>query len=97
MKNIVLTLTFILTTILSGYGQVINAVNWNYESKVIDNETFLISTATIKEGYHFSSQFLEGEGPIATEINFTPNSNYKLIGKSKELSKSYTEYDDILK
>ena len=95
IKNIIVLLSLIFLTTICGWAQVINALTWDFKAEIEENETYLISTATIKKGYHINSQFLGNDGPISTEINFTPNKNYKLVGKNKELSKTITKFDEV--
>ncbi len=76
-----------------GFSQVYDPVDWEYSVEQNGNEATLIFTASIEEGWHVYSQILESEdGPIATEVTFTPNPNYELVGKTTE-SKTYKEYD----
>lgn len=76
-----------------GFSQVYDPVDWEYSVEQNGTEATLIFTASIEEGWHVYSQILESDdGPVATEVTFTPNPNYELIGKTTE-SKTYKEYD----
>ena len=92
MKNIFLAIFTFLVSV-SGFSQIYDPVDWSFTVEQNGNGTFLVSTATIEEGWHVYSQVLESDdGPVATEFNFKPNSNYEKVGKNLE-SKTYKEYD----
>ena len=92
MKNFIASIILALSAFV-GFSQVYDPVDWEYSVEQKGNEATLIFTATIEEGWHVYSQVLESEeGPIATEVTFTPNPNYELVGKTTE-SKTYNEYD----
>lgn len=63
-----------------------NPVKWSFTSKDAGNcQVDLIFTATIDDGWFTYSQFLESEdGPVATQLTFSPAPGYKLVGKAKE-------------
>lgn len=76
-----------------GFSQIYDPVDWSFSVEQNGKEATLIFTATIEKGWHVYSQTLESdEGPVATEVAFTPNPNYELVGKTTE-SKTYNEYD----
>ena len=92
MKNFIASIILALSAFV-GFSQVYDPVDWKYSLEQNGNEATLIFTATIEKGWHVYSQVLESEdGPIATEVTFTPNPNYELLGKTTE-SKTYNEYD----
>jgi len=92
MKNLITTIILAFAAFV-GYSQVYDPVDWEYSVEQNGTEATLIFTASIEEGWHVYSQILESDdGPVATEVTFTPNPNYELIGKTTE-SKTYKEYD----
>lgn len=92
MRNLVTSLLFTLFA-FAGFSQLHDPVDWSSEVIQDGNEATLIMKGIIDEGWHVYSQVLESEdGPIATEVTFTENANYELVGKVTE-SKTYKEYD----
>jgi len=63
-----------------------NPVKWSFSAKDAGNcQVDLIFTGTIDDGWFTYSQFLESEdGPVPTQITFSPGPGYKLVGKAKE-------------
>jgi thiol:disulfide interchange protein len=64
----------------------ITAAKWNYSHNLLDNgEVELSMHASITEGWHLYSQFLDAlEGPLATYITFEENDAIEKIGTSTE-------------
>ena len=60
-----------------------------------EHEAKLIFTASLDEGWHIYSQFLEQGGPLPTTFKFIPDKDYLLKGKVKEESAPVKSYDDI--
>ena len=70
MKKLLVTL-FLLMSVLS-FAQIFNPVEWDFSYKRLsDNEIELQFKATIDEGWHVYSQFIEDDGPVPTELIFT--------------------------
>lgn len=68
-----------------------NIVQWNSTFKKQNSE--LLLSATIQEGWHMYSQFVdENAGPVATSFEFSPTSNIVLVGKVVEPT-PIAEYD----
>jgi thiol:disulfide interchange protein DsbD len=83
MKKLLVTL-FLLMSVLS-FAQIFNPVEWDFSYKRLsDNEIELQFKATIDEGWHVYSQFIEDDGPVPTELTFTTEGGYSLIGTTKE-------------
>lgn len=62
--------------------------------KISDCEYDLKFDAKIDDGWHLYSLKPVKEGPNPTAFEFTPNSNYELVGKVKE-SKTIKEFDKV--
>jgi hypothetical protein len=67
-------------------------VTWKNSIVEIEGKKHIKMEATIKNGWHLYSQFIEGDGPVPTSFTFTESKNYSLIGKVKE-EKAKTTYD----
>ena len=67
-------------------GQVQNPVKWEAKySELPNGEAEIIVTASIEKGWHTYSQNISPDaGPVPTTVNFSPGSNYEMIGKSIE-------------
>lgn len=58
-------------------------INWEFSYNSKSNEVEL--TATLDEGWHLYSQFIDNDlGPIPTSILFKTSDCFELIGKTKE-------------
>jgi len=99
MKKIFI-LFFTLLSVISS-AQIFNPVTWDFSQKqVSDNEIELQFKATIDEGWHLYSQFIEDDGPVPTEFTFTTEGGYSLVGIPKEgvpIEEFDTNFDMILK
>ncbi len=84
MKRLILFL-FALIPFL-GSSQTLNPVKWEVKFNELPNsEGEIIITAKIDKGWHIYSQNISPDaGPIPTSFNFSPGSNFELIGKTIE-------------
>jgi len=98
MKKIFILFFTLLSVITS--AQIFNPVTWDFSQKqVSDNEIELQFKATIDEGWHLYSQFIEDDGPVPTEFTFTEG-GYSLVGSPKEgipIEEFDPNFDMILK
>src|SRR5690606_29501747 len=53
--------------------------------------------ATIENGWHVYSQFIEEGGPQPTSFSFAPSSQYSLVGKVTESPKAISAFDPNFK
>ena len=86
MKKVFTSATLLLLALFS-YGQILEPVHWDFQTKqVSDNEFDLIFTAKIDDGWTIYSQFLEGEdGPVPTAFYFEEKEkHYSKVGKVEE-------------
>jgi thiol:disulfide interchange protein DsbD len=104
IKNIFFTIIFCLfaNTFLKaqlGLSSPVLHAHWKFSTKKItDCEYDLIFTVTLDKGWHtFSVQKIKGAEleVFATQIIFTPNNNYSLIGNLTE-TKPTPEYDKTI-
>ncbi len=74
-----------------------NPIKWSFTAKDAGNcQVDLIFTGTLEEGWCTYSQFLESEdGPVATTLNFTAGTHYKLVGKATEGGEIIKTHDAI--
>ncbi|WP_299712113.1 thioredoxin family protein [uncultured Tenacibaculum sp.] len=90
---------FLLAIFISyaGFSQILDPVKWKTKTeKLSDTEYYLISTATIDQGWHLYAQEIPKGGPIATSFSFQPNDNYELVGETIE-DVGITEDDKVFK
>ena len=68
------------------FGQGMNPVKWEAKyNELPNNEAEIIVIATIEKGWHTYSQNISPDvGPVPTTVNFSPGSDYEMIGKSTE-------------
>jgi len=71
-------------------------VKWDFKvASVTGDEATLVFTATLDEGWHIYSQFLEEDGPLPTTFTLAPSPDYAPVGKVKEESPGVKSYNDI--
>jgi thiol:disulfide interchange protein DsbD len=69
-------------------------VKWSFSARNISpGESELVMTATIDEGWHLYSQFIDEGGPVATSFTFDSSSDYSIEGKVEEKSKVIETFD----
>ena len=82
-KGLLLLISIFLINV--SFAQVLEPVKWKMDSRVSgDNEVELIFSATIDDGWHLYSQFIEEGGPIATSFGFDESDKFELLGKTAE-------------
>ncbi|MFM2291563.1 MAG: hypothetical protein RIS29_1376 [Bacteroidota bacterium] len=93
MKRLFLSITFIAIAIVS-FGQIENPVTWSFSSRNTGaDESELVISATIDNGWHMYSQFIGEGGPVPTSFKFTPSADYELVGKVKEVTKATKAFE----
>ncbi len=64
-------MAFVFSTEVNAQNEVLDPVKWDYEVLAVDsNEITIKFKATIEEGWKVYSQFIKGDGPIPTSVNF---------------------------
>jgi len=78
----------------SGDSGILNPVTWTAKAVSLSNGEYELQlTATMEQGWHVYSQFLQSnEGPVATTFDFTLPTGIERIGKVAE-DKPETKYD----
>ena len=99
MKKIFILFFTLLSVITS--AQIFNPVSWDFSQKqVSDNEIELQFKATIDDGWYLYSQFIGDDGPVPTDLTFTSEGGYSLVGNPKEgepIEEFDPNFDMILK
>ena len=76
-------------------AQIERPVTWKFSTTPGENGQVLVQfTATIDDGWHLYSQFIEDGGPIPTGFYFDDAVGYKTAGKVKELGSIHKGYDE---
>ena len=94
MKKLLLVLTGIVMS-MGLWAQQLDPVRWTYSVKETSaTEAELVFTAKLDAGWHLYSQYTDPNGPLAIVFEFTPSSDYQLVGKVRE-PKPHEEMDEI--
>jgi thiol:disulfide interchange protein len=96
MRFHVIALFLLFTTPV--ISQIVQPVHWTFEATPVEGDEYdLVATAKLEKGWNIYSQFLSGDdGPIKTEFNFKPTSQYSLVGSSREVSDhKHSGYDKM--
>ena len=92
MKKILSLLLFVGLAWAS-MAQIMDPVKWTFQVKDLnENESELVFTAQLDEGWHLYSQHTDPNGPIGISFEFTPSKDYALKGKVSE-PKPHEEFD----
>lgn len=92
MKKILSLLLFVGLAWAS-MAQIMDPVKWTFQVKDLnENESELVFTAQLDEGWHLYSQHTDPNGPIGISFEFTPSKDYALEGKVSE-PKPHEEFD----
>jgi len=91
---------FLITTVFSAFGQILEPVKWTMEQKHVNGDEFeLVFKAKIDDGWKVYSQYLESDdGPIRTSFNFDKGDHFELIGKTEEAAANRKKvFDEVFK
>ena len=92
MKKI-LSFMLVLSLALMATAQIQDPVKWSFSVKDLnENESELVFTAQLDQGWHLYSQHTDPNGPFPIAFEFTPSSDYKRIGGVSE-PKPHEEFD----
>lgn len=103
MKKLGVILLLVLGLITHSNAQMTgwqDKVSWSFSvEKINDSEAYIVATAKLKTGWHvFSVNHDPAKADFtgyATVFKFTPNKNYKLVGKLVDGKKPITHNDDL--
>ena len=69
-------------------------VRWSFETvNKGKHEAELTFTATVNDGWHIYSQFIDSGGPIPTSFTLIPDTDYNQVGKVVEPKDPVKAYD----
>ena len=92
MKKI-LSFMLVLSLALMATAQIQDPVKWSFSVKDLnENESELVFTAQLDQGWHLYSQHTDPNGPFPIAFEFTPSADYKRIGGVSE-PKPHEEFD----
>ncbi|WP_267298415.1 protein-disulfide reductase DsbD family protein [Parachryseolinea silvisoli] len=88
------SLMFVLIPLAFASAQVHKPVKWSFVSVPgKGSEATLMITATLEDGWHIYSQYIEEGGPLPTTISFSASQDYTLVDKVKEEGMAVKSYD----
>lgn len=94
LRKVVLSVLFFLSAMTLSFAQIFEPVKWSYETRQTgENEYELVFKATIDDGWHLYSQFIQDGGPIKTSFNFDTINAVELLGKVEERGELEQDYD----
>lgn len=86
---------FCLLAAIGARAQQLDPAKRSFSVKEISaTEAELIITVKLDKGWHMYSQHTDANGPLPTVIEFTPSSDYQLVGKVAE-PKPHEEMDEM--
>lgn len=92
MKKLLLILTFNFITLLLN-AQIVNPIQWNFDSKQNGRDVDLIFHAVIDSGWHLYDTYLPENGPIPTTFVYTDSMLFDFIGDFKKQSEPEIHFD----
>ncbi len=95
MKNYLLTLFFTLVGAVSMQAQILEPVDWAFDTKDMGDGTYeLHFTAEMDKGWSIYSQNLDDGGPVPTSFEFDEGS-FEQIGDIREDGELIEKYDKL--
>lgn len=92
MKQLISLIGLFLISIQS-YSQILDPVQWTFESTQDGREVQLTFKATIDKGWHLYDTDLPDSGPIPTSINYTDSDQYEVEGVIEKGSEPIVSFD----
>lgn len=96
IKFLLIALSFIVASSNSSclYAQLVKPVKWSFSTEHSGkNEATILITATIKDGWHIYSRFLEEGGPAPTSVTFEASKDYELTDKMTDEGELVEKFD----
>ncbi len=96
MRRAIILLLTVISIHISGFGQILEPVEWTWEAKHLKDNTFqLVYKAKIDDGWAIYSQYLESdEGPIRTSFEYDEG-GFELVGKNEESGGREESFDKV--
>jgi thiol:disulfide interchange protein len=99
-RKVFKVLTLLLTMLIVMYGNVFSQieepVKLKFKTEKLDDTHFnLIFEATIEDGWHLYSPYMDLGGPKPLYFEFEASESYALVDSILESSVPYEEYDDV--
>jgi thiol:disulfide interchange protein DsbD len=94
VKKFLYNIFFLTALVQSIPAQVLDPIDWKFEYRRITfKEIDLFFKAEIDDKWHLYSQEVSKGGPIATSFTFITSENFRLSGKTVEISRPEVKYD----
>ncbi len=77
------------------FSQIIEPIEWSFDSRKEGREVELIFTADIEENWHLYDTYLPEGGPIATQVVFEDSTLFEFVGDLQKEPQPVEKYDDI--
>jgi thiol:disulfide interchange protein len=79
---------------VAGNAQIKQPVKWYFSAiQANDQEALITFTASIENGWHIYSQYIDEGGPLPTTFNFNASDEYSLLDKVEETSDVVEKFD----
>ena len=92
MRRSFLFILFATFSLLS-FGQIEKPISWTFSSRNIGtDESELVFTATVNQGWHIYSQYTNADGPVPTSFKLEKSDDFETVGKIKENGKLVKEF-----
>ncbi|MBR6758719.1 MAG: thioredoxin family protein [Bacteroidaceae bacterium] len=96
IRKTLLCLAALLACCNVAFGQMLEAVKWSQELKMVsDNEAELIFNAAIEEGWHLYTTDVPADGPLPTTIRIDVMEGAELVGELTTVGEVHTEYEPM--
>lgn len=80
------------------FAQIENPVSWSFSTTpAADGNVTVNFVASIEQGWHLYSQFIEEGGPVPTTFTFEDVTGYELVGKVAENGSIHSGFDETFK
>jgi thiol:disulfide interchange protein DsbD len=88
-------LTIILLSSVPAFSQVFDPVDWSYQKKNIEGNTFVLEfKADIEKGWHMYGRNIKEGGPVPTRIVFEEVNDIRFVDDIKEITKPEIKFDE---
>lgn len=86
---------FLLISI-SGFGQIMNPVEWSFTSNHLQGDEYeLVFKARIDGDWNIYSQYIDEGGPVPTNFQYDNADDFELTGKNQEVGNKKAGFDAL--